>query len=169
MLNNSEITGGVTGLQVRPPSLLGWNINPEDHPQRYGVVALCLLLVASIGVANLRRGAAGRRLLAVRSNERSAAAVGVNVYGVKLYAFMLASAIAGVGGCILAFLNPNVVFGRFDLFTSISVVTATVVGGLGFIGGAVLGATLIGGGSRLVCWTRSATSACGSVSSAGSW
>ena len=152
VLNNSEITGGVTGLQVRPPSLLGWDINPEDHPQRYGVVALCLLLVASIGVANLRRGAAGRRLLAVRSNERSAAAVGVNVYGVKLYAFMLASAIAGVGGCILAFLNPNVVFGRFDLFTSISVVTATVVGGLGFIGGAVLGSTLIGGGltSRLL-------------------
>ncbi len=58
VLNNSEITGGVTGLQVRPPSLLGWNINPEDHPQRYGVVALCLLLVASLGVANLRRGAA---------------------------------------------------------------------------------------------------------------
>ncbi len=59
---------------------------------------------------------------------------------------MLASGIAGVGGCTLAFLNPNVIFSRFDVFTSISVVTATVVGGVGFIPGALLGSTLIAGG-----------------------
>ena len=82
----------------------------------------------------------------MRSNERSAAALGLNVFGAKLYAFMLASAIAGVGGCTLAFLNPNVVFARFDVFTSISVVTATVVGGVGFIGGALIGSTMIAGG-----------------------
>ena len=96
-----------TGLHVPPPRLFGSNINPEHHPQRYGLVALVVLFVASLAVANLRRGAAGRRLLAVRSNERSAAAVGVNVFGAKLYAFGLASAIAGVGGCILAFLTQR--------------------------------------------------------------
>jgi ABC-type branched-subunit amino acid transport system ATPase component/branched-subunit amino acid ABC-type transport system permease component len=146
ILNNFEITGGVSGLKVGPVRLLGWDINPSKHPQRYGIVALCLLLVLSLGVANLRRGAAGRRLLAVRSGERPASALGVNVYSAKLFSFMLASGIAGVGGCTLAFLNPNVVFSRFDVFTSISIVTATVVGGVGFIPGALLGSTLIAGG-----------------------
>jgi sulfate-transporting ATPase len=146
ILNNFEITGGVSGLQVQPVRLLGWDIDPSKHPQRYGIVALVLLLILSLGVANLRRGAAGRRLLAVRSGERPASALGINVYSAKLYAFMLASGIAGVGGCMLAFLNPNVVFSRFDVFTSISIVTATVVGGVGFIPGALLGSTLITGG-----------------------
>ena len=146
VLNNFEITGGVSGLKVGPVHLFGWDIDPSKHPQRYGFVALCLLLALSLGVANLRRGAAGRRLLAVRSGERPASALGVNVYSAKLFSFMLASGIAGVGGCTLAFLNPNVIFSRFDVFTSISVVTATVVGGVGFIPGALLGSTLIAGG-----------------------
>jgi ABC-type branched-subunit amino acid transport system ATPase component/ABC-type branched-subunit amino acid transport system permease subunit len=146
ILNNFEITGGVSGLKIGPARLFGWDISPSNHPERYGIVALCLLLVLSVGVANLRRGAAGRRLLAVRSGERPASALGVNVYSAKLFSFMLASGIAGVGGCTIAFLNPNVIFSRFDIFTSISVVTATVVGGVGFIPGALLGSTLIPGG-----------------------
>jgi ABC-type branched-subunit amino acid transport system ATPase component/ABC-type branched-subunit amino acid transport system permease subunit len=146
ILNNFEITGGVSGLKVGPVSLFGWDIDPAKHPQRYGFVALCLLLALCVGVANLRRGAAGRRLLAVRSGERPAAALGVNVYAAKLFSFMLAAGIAGVGGCTLAFLNSNVIFSRFDIFTSISVVTATVVGGVGFIPGALLGSTLMAGG-----------------------
>jgi ABC-type branched-subunit amino acid transport system ATPase component/ABC-type branched-subunit amino acid transport system permease subunit len=146
ILNNFEITGGVSGLKVGPVSLFGWDIDPAKHPQRYGIVALCLLLAMCLGVANLRRGAAGRRLLAVRSGERPASALGVNVYAAKLFSFMLAAGIAGVGGCTLAFLNSNVIFSRFDIFTSISVVTATVVGGVGFIPGALLGSTLMTGG-----------------------
>ncbi len=146
VLNNFEITGGVSGMRIRPPSLFGWSIDPSRHPERYGITALSLLLAAGLAVSNLRRGAVGRRLLAVRSNERAAAALGLNVLVAKLYAFMLASAIAGVGGCVLAFLNPNVVFARFDVFTSISVVTATVVGGVGFIGGALVGSTMVPGG-----------------------
>ena len=146
ILNNFEITGGVSGLKVGPVSLFGWDIDPAQHPQRYGFVALCLLLAMCLGVANLRRGAAGRRLLAVRSGERPASALAVNVYAAKLFSFMLAAGIAGVGGCTLAFLNSNVIFSRFDIFTSISVVTATVVGGVGFIPGALLGSTLMAGG-----------------------
>ena len=137
-----------------PPSLLGWNIDPEDAPAalRQSSRSACCSS-PSLGVANLRRGAAGRRLLAVRSERAVGRSGGCErLRGRSSSRSCWRPAIAGVGGCILAFLNPNVVFGRFDLFTSISVVTATVVGGLGFIGGAVLGSTLIAGGltSRLL-------------------
>ena len=87
-------------MRIRPPSLFGWSIDPSRHPRtvRNHGVGVASRAVDS-RVSNLRRGAAGRRLLAVRSNERAAAALGLNVLVAKLYAFMLASAIAGVGGC----------------------------------------------------------------------
>ncbi|MCZ7525367.1 MAG: hypothetical protein M5U14_02630 [Acidimicrobiia bacterium] len=53
----------------------------------------------ALAVANLRRGRAGRRLVAVRTNERAAAALGISVFGAKLYAFGLSAAIAGAGAC----------------------------------------------------------------------
>jgi sulfate-transporting ATPase len=85
-------------------------------------------------------------MLAVRSNERAAAALGVHVYGAKVYAFTVAAAIAGVGGVLYAFISPTVTSGSFDLLTSINFVTVTVVGGVGNIMGAPIGATMIPGG-----------------------
>ena len=107
---------------------------------------LVVLIVVSLIVTNVRRGIAGRRLLAVRSNERAAAALGVNVMAAKLYAFALASALAGIGGILLAFHSPIIIPSQFDVLTSITVVAVTVVGGLGYIGGALIGATLLPGG-----------------------
>ncbi len=111
---------------------------------------LVILTVLCLGVANLRRGVVGRRLLAVRSNERAAVALGVNVAGVKLYAFTLAAAIASIGGVLLAFSQTSVLVRGpgvpFDVFTSVLVVAAVVAGGVGSPGGALLGSLLISGG-----------------------
>ena len=71
-------------------------IDAFSHPGRYGLVVLVVLTLLSLMVANLRRGRSGLRLLAVRSNERAAAALGVSVPGAKVYAFGLGAAIAGV-------------------------------------------------------------------------
>ena len=60
----------------------------------------CSILCA-FGVANLRRNGTGRRFLAVRANERAAAAAGVNVSRTKLLAFAIAAGIAGIGGVML--------------------------------------------------------------------
>ena len=54
-------------------------------------------------VANLRRSRTGRRLIAVRTNERAAASLGISVFGVKLYAFSVAAAIAGLAGILYGF------------------------------------------------------------------
>src|SRR4029450_7888248 len=88
----------------------------------------------------------GRQLIAVRTNERAAAALGVSVFGSKLYAFGLGSALAAVGGILLAFETPTVLFiPTFDVFGSISAVVYAVIGGVGAALGALAGAVLAPG------------------------
>ena len=100
-------------------------------------------------VANVRRGRSGRRLLAVRTNERAAAALGISVPGAKIYAFALSAGIAAVGGTLLAFRKDTIVYGtEFTNFTSITVVGWAFVGGIGFLIGPFIGATLAPGLDR---------------------
>jgi ABC-type branched-subunit amino acid transport system ATPase component/ABC-type branched-subunit amino acid transport system permease subunit len=146
LLENYQWTGGSSGITVPTPSLFGWNIDPNLESGRYAFVCLSVLVLLACAVANLRRGVTGRRLLAVRSNERAAASLGVNVAWVKSYAFMLSAAIAGTGGVLLAFLQPDVLVSQFDVFTSITLLAVVVVGGLGSPGGALIGSLLVGGG-----------------------
>ena len=103
LFGNTDFTGGFGGTQIGEPSLFGLNINAAAHPTRYGLFALGCLIVATLVVGNIRRGRSGRRLIAVRTNERAAAALGISVPGAKLYAFGVAAAIAGLGGILLAF------------------------------------------------------------------
>jgi len=146
VLNNFDISGGTTGLKVPPISLFGLDLNAIRHPQRYAVGAAVLLFVVAVALLNVRRGAAGRRMLAVRSNERAAAALGVSVFGVKLHAFAAAAGVAALAGIMLAFRSSNVVSAQFATFPSITVVAMTVVGGVGLVGGGIIGSTLLPGG-----------------------
>jgi sulfate-transporting ATPase len=142
VLGNQGFTGGIDGTVVRSPSILGFNFDGLNHPQRFAIVSLVCLMVACLAVANLRRGRVGRRLVAVRSNERAAAALGVNVRAVKLFAFTTAAAIAGFGGVLLAYHDPHVQFDVFDVLGSISALVLTVLGGAGFIIGGVFSGVL---------------------------
>jgi ABC-type branched-subunit amino acid transport system ATPase component/ABC-type branched-subunit amino acid transport system permease subunit len=146
VLGNSDWTGGQSGLLVPSPSVFGWNIDPLFEPARYSFVALTVLTLLGVGVANLRRGVTGRRLIAVRSNERAAASLGVNVAFVKSYAFAVGAAIAGTGGVFLAFMQPSVLVAQFTVFQAITIVGVVVVGGVGSPLGAVFAALLISGG-----------------------
>ncbi len=146
ILSSYQWAGGDTGITVKSPTLFGWNFSAISFPRRYALVVLVVLLLVALIVTNMPRGITGRRLLAVRSNERAAAALGVNVMITKLYAFALAAALASVAGILLAFQSTIVIPDQFDILTSITVIAVTVVGGLGFIGGAIIGATLLPGG-----------------------
>ena len=61
-------------------------------------------------VANLRRSPSGRRMIAVRGNERAAAGLGVNVVATKLWAFAIAAAITGLGGALAVYSAPAAIF-----------------------------------------------------------
>ena len=146
ILNNPRRTGGITGTQIGSVSFFGFDFDTATHPERYAVLAFVCFVVLAFGVANLRRGRAGRRLVAVRTNERAAAALGISVVGAKLYAFGLGAAIAAVGGVLIGFRRPSVVFyPTFSVFQSILVVLYAVIGGIGYVAGAVIGAALAPG------------------------
>ena len=85
----------------------------------------------------LRRGKLGQRMLAIRSNERAAAAVAINPRSVKLYAFIIAAAIAGLAGCLYAYNFGSVSADRFDAFTALSLIAFAYAGGITLISGAV--------------------------------
>jgi sulfate-transporting ATPase len=146
VLNNSKRTGGITGTQIGSVRLFGADFDATRHPERYAVLTFACFVVVALVVANLRRGRAGRRLVAVRTNERAAAALGIDVIGVKLYAFALSAAIAAVGGVLIGYHRPSVVFyPTFSVFESILVIVYGVIGGVGFVVGALLGAALAPG------------------------
>ena len=146
VLGNSALTGGFDGTRPDPPTVLGMEVDALRHPGRYGLVVLAALTLASLAVANLRRGRAGLRLLAVRGNERAAASLGVGVHGAKLYGFALAAGIAGLGGVLLAFRSVTVNYAPFTGFASIGVVVFAVIGGIGYVLGPLLAGPLAVGG-----------------------
>lgn len=138
VFGNQNWTGGLTGTVVKPPTLFGFNVDAISHPERYATMALILFVLAALAVTNVRRGRVGRRLLAVRANERAAASLGISVTGAKLYAFALSAMIAATAGIIMAFQGSYVVFGGFDVLSSINAIVQTVVLGVGFVAAAVM-------------------------------
>jgi sulfate-transporting ATPase len=146
LFRNPAYTGGIGGTQVGDAKLFGWNVNSITHPTRYGLFVLVLFVLCALVVSNIRRGRSGRRLIAVRTNERAAAALGISVPTAKLYAFGVAAALAALGGILLVFRLSSIDYTEFTNFTSITDVGLTLVGGLGYLVGPVIGATLSTGG-----------------------
>jgi ABC-type branched-subunit amino acid transport system ATPase component/branched-subunit amino acid ABC-type transport system permease component len=127
---------------VPEPRIGPLDVGAIVHPDRYGALLILVFAVCAVAIANLRRGRSGRRLVAVRSNERAAASLGIGVAQAKLFAFVLSSGIAAVGGALLAFSNPVILFNNYDPSTSIQYVGFAIVGGVGWIAGAVYGGLL---------------------------
>ena len=147
IFSNEYFTGNFGSVtEIGRIHVFGWDVNAAAHPERYFVVCLGIFVLSSLMVANLRRSATGLRLIAVRNNERAAASLGISVFGAKLYAFAVGAAIASFAGILLAFKDTTVVYGRFQAFESINLVGNAVVGGIGWVLGAVFGSTLAAGG-----------------------
>jgi branched-subunit amino acid ABC-type transport system permease component len=152
---NTAINGGFEGSAVRKLTLFGLNLdirttNVHDYPRPwFGVVALVLLALAGLSVGNLTRTPTGLRMLAVRANERAAAAVGINVAGTKLYAFMVASFIAGVGGALLGYQQGVLSESSFAPFVSVSFLAIAFIGGIGQVRGAVLAGLFLATGGLM--------------------
>lgn len=146
VLFNTDVIGGQNGTPVGTPSLFGWDVGYIDHPARYASMTVVVFVLAGLAVANIRRSRAGRRLVAIRANERAASALGISVLESKVFAFMLSSGIAGLGGVLIGFQGPSVVYSGFDPMSSINAVGYGVIGGLGYASGPVAGSGLASGG-----------------------
>jgi branched-chain amino acid transport system permease protein len=106
-----------------------------------------VVVLGFLAVRGIRRSRTGRVLLAVRDNERGAASYSVPVVRAKLTGFALSGFLAAVAGCLLVHINQGYSEGPFVVTESIGVFTAAVVGGLGSLAGAVLGAVYLNGGT----------------------
>ena len=158
LFKNDALTGGFGGSRVPPPKAvldLGIDRPGADFPRlAFGLLALAVLLAAAGAVARLRRGPLGRRMLAVRVNERAAEAAGVDVARTKLQAFVVASFLAGLGGALLAYGQGQLSFETFGVFTSLAFLAATYLGGVATVSGAVLGGLLVPGGLAFTALDR---------------
>ena len=165
IFNNSALTGGFAGTIVPSPTLFGINLDAVGHPARYALLTIICFAVAGVVVANVRRGRSGRRMLAVRSNERAAASLGVGVYGVKMYSFGLGAGIAALAGILMAFSNDNIVFSTFSSTNSISAIQTATIGGIGWGSGSIV-AGVFGTGGIL---TQAIASVCSVIHGWISW
>ena len=129
------------GAKVPNPELFGWDLglilgNQASRPV-FGIFLVAVAAVLGLAVANLRRSASGRRMLAARSNERAARAIGVNVGRVKLQVFAASSFIAGIGGCLIAYRFGSVSDASFGVIASLTVLAVAYLGGITCVSGAV--------------------------------
>ncbi|MFJ1968139.1 ATP-binding cassette domain-containing protein [Streptomyces sp. NPDC087903] len=156
LFQNTDLatTPGSDGIAVGKQTLFGVSVSGVDHPQRYAAVVLVMFVAATLVVANVRRSRTGRRLVAVRANERAAAALGIDVRAAKLYAFGLSAAIAALAGVLTGFRSTSVVFSDFASFNSVTALGLAVIGGVGFLAGPLFGATFAAGtvGARFGDW-----------------
>jgi ABC-type branched-subunit amino acid transport system ATPase component/ABC-type branched-subunit amino acid transport system permease subunit len=146
LFSDPRYTGGYDGMTLREPSLFGWSIENSRYPGRYALVCLILLTLVSLFVSRLRRGAVGRVFIAIRDNERAAAALGISVPKAKCLAFSLSAGIASIGGTLVVFASESAVFVNFDAFSSANIVILATIGGIGYVLGAIPGSTLAAGG-----------------------
>jgi len=145
---NSTWGAGATGSPVPELQFLGIDLGTRasfrgldgDVPSPIlGFVVLAAVIVLGFLVAKTRRSGLGRRMLAVRSNERAAAATGVNVRNTKFAAYAISSFIAGVGGVLYGYSLGSVSAERFGILIALGFVAFAYVGGITMVSGAVFG------------------------------
>ncbi|HEX5096206.1 MAG TPA: ABC transporter permease, partial [Acidimicrobiia bacterium] len=130
------------GTKIGRVKLFGMKVDAFDHPHAWAAVSLIAFVLLALLVANLRRSRTGRRLIAVRTNERAAASLGISVFSVKLYAFAVSAALAAVAGILIGFRGQVVNYTEFNIFASINTLGNAVIGGLGYVLGAVFAAPM---------------------------
>lgn len=126
----------------RPPLFGRFSINT---PARYYAYSVAVGALIYLGLRGIRRSRTGRIIIAVRENERAAQSFSVDVVRAKLTAFVLSGFVAGVGGALYAHLNQGFSVKSYSAGENFSVFITAVIGGLGSLGGALLGALYLRG------------------------
>jgi branched-chain amino acid transport system permease protein len=155
LLNLDGWTGGFTGRNVEPFTLGGFSFSNRDPDylavagveleglHRLWYLFLVLTLLACWLAANLRSSRTGRAWANVRDSETAAAAMGISVARHKASAFVVSSGYAGLAGALLALAYGRLAPDVFTLLVSVDFLVMIVLGGLGSVGGAMVGALFV--------------------------
>ncbi len=135
-----SVTGGNSGLAVDVPKAFGW---AADGATSFYFVCLVTAVLATLACQNLLRAPTGRAFVAIRDSEISAQSMGIHLAHYKTLSFAISAALAGIGGALYAhqirFLSPD----QFNIIQSIDLLLMVVIGGLGSLHGAFLGAIFL--------------------------
>ncbi len=157
---NPSLNGGVTGAPIDTPRIFGIDLGigaGENYPRlAFGILCLIVLVLVGLGVAWLRRSTLGTDMLAVRANERSAAATGINVSRTKLAAFGIGAFIAGLGGSLLGYQQTLATAESFTVFLGISLFAVMYIAGITSITGGILAGLMAPGGLLYIVLDRTA-------------
>ncbi|MFM7489193.1 MAG: ABC transporter permease [Actinomycetota bacterium] len=143
LLNDRFFSWVPGNKRIERPPLFG-RIDVET-PTRFYVYTLVVLAIAMMAVRGIRRSRTGRAILALRDNEKGAQAYSLSATKIKLTAFTVSGTLAGVAGGLFSHLNHSFDLQSYGVGKSLDVFTASVVGGLGSMFGAVLGAVYLRG------------------------
>lgn len=147
----SETLGGEQGLNVLLPDIPGWfadavfflTAHDLTTTKYVAYIGWISLIVAFVLLANLSRSRVGRVWRAVRDDEVAAEIAGINLGRARVLAFLVSAACAGLAGAVMAMAVRITAPSGFTLTLSLTLLTAIVLGGLGSLFGALIGAALL--------------------------
>jgi branched-chain amino acid transport system permease protein len=146
-----SVTGGNAGINVMKPAAFGWTI---DSGTGFYFLCLVIAVVATLAILNLLRSPTGRAFVAIRDSEISAQSMGIHLARYKTLSFALSAALAGIGGALyahkLSFISPD----QFNILQSIDLLLMVVIGGLGSVHGAFLGAIFLISMPQVIALTK---------------
>jgi ABC-type branched-subunit amino acid transport system ATPase component/ABC-type branched-subunit amino acid transport system permease subunit len=126
---------------IDKPTLFGLDLGIREGRViarwQFGIVVLVLLVGVVLAVMNIARSATGRRMLAVRSNERAAAAAGVDVSANKIVAFAISAFLAGLGGALIGYSRAQFSVESFTAFSGLIFLAFAYIGGITSVRGAL--------------------------------
>ena len=135
-----KVTGGNAGMHLKAPDLFGWKL--ESGEAFYGL-CLVITVICTLAILNLLRSSTGRAFVAIRDSEVSAQSMGIHLAYYKTLSFAMSAALAGIGGALYAhklkFISPD----QFNIIQSVDLLLMVVIGGLGSVHGAFLGAIFL--------------------------
>ena len=135
-----SVTGGNAGIHLSAPDVFGFKL---DDDVSFYFACLLVTVLATLAILNLLRAPTGRAFVAIRDSEVSAQSMGIHLARYKTLSFAISAALAGVGGALYAhklqFISPD----QFNIIQSIDLLLMVVIGGLGSVHGAFLGAIFL--------------------------
>ena len=141
VINNPQLVSA-TGNFIPDPDLFGIDLSVRGGESiarlPFGIMVLAVVVVAFVCVGNLMRAGTGRTMLAIRSNERAAAAIGINVPRVKLAGFAASSFLAGLAGGLIGYSRGQLSAESFGVFIGLSFLAVAYLSGITSVSGAVV-------------------------------
>ncbi|MER5555257.1 branched-chain amino acid ABC transporter permease [Streptomyces sp. NPDC002793] len=152
LFNAGSLTGGFNGRPVPPLSLFGFTFDdaevlvaavPFQSSEKLWYLGLAALLASGLFARGVLRGRPGRALNAIRDHRIAAGVMGVPVARYRAGVFVLSSMYAGLAGVLLALVFQRTVPEYFGMILSLEYLAMIVIGGLGSVAGAVIGAAFV--------------------------